>query len=56
MKNIWILFILTAAVLIAAPFCSGNDNPKILIKTELGDITVEIFAEKAPITALNFLN
>ena len=30
-------------------------NPKVLMKTELGDITVEIFADKAPITAANFL-
>jgi peptidyl-prolyl cis-trans isomerase A (cyclophilin A) len=54
MKKIWVLFILSA-VLIAAPFCAGKDNPKVIIKTELGDITVEIFTEKAPITAPNFL-
>jgi peptidyl-prolyl cis-trans isomerase A (cyclophilin A) len=31
------------------------ENPRVLIKTELGDITVEIFEPKAPITATNFL-
>jgi len=30
-------------------------NPKVLIKTEMGDITVEIYADKAPGTAANFL-
>lgn len=30
-------------------------NPEVLIKTELGDITVEIFEKKAPVTASNFL-
>jgi peptidyl-prolyl cis-trans isomerase A (cyclophilin A) len=36
--------------------CGGETkNPRILIKTDLGDITVEIFEQKAPITASNFL-
>ena len=30
-------------------------NPKILIKTDLGDIKVEIYEKQAPITAANFL-
>jgi peptidyl-prolyl cis-trans isomerase A (cyclophilin A) len=33
----------------------ATQNPKVLMKTELGDITIEIFADKAPITAANFL-
>ncbi len=33
----------------------GSNHPQILISTELGDITVEIFLEKAPVTAANFL-
>ena len=31
-------------------------NPIVLMKTELGDIKVEIFEDKAPITAANFLS
>jgi len=31
------------------------DNPQVIIRTEMGDITVEIFEQKAPITAANFL-
>ena len=33
----------------------GMQNPQILIQTELGDITIEIFAKDAPVTAGNFL-
>lgn len=31
------------------------NNPIVLIKTELGDIKVEVYEDKAPITATNFL-
>ena len=34
---------------------SLNSNPKVLIKTTDGDITVELFADKSPITVENFL-
>jgi len=34
---------------------TGDENPVVLIKTDLGDIKVEIFAGKAPVTAANFL-
>jgi peptidyl-prolyl cis-trans isomerase A (cyclophilin A) len=33
----------------------AEENPKVLIKTELGNITVEIYEKDAPITAANFL-
>lgn len=33
----------------------GAQNPHVLIKTELGDITVEIYEKEAPLTAANFL-
>jgi len=34
---------------------SGAENPHVLIKTELGDITVEIYEKEAPLTCSNFL-
>lgn len=37
------------------PAMSGAQNPKVLIKTEFGDIAVEIYQDKAPVTAANFL-
>lgn len=52
MKRIFLILTLT---LLAIPMANTAQNPKVLIKTELGDIAVEIFADKAPITAANFL-
>jgi peptidyl-prolyl cis-trans isomerase A (cyclophilin A) len=34
---------------------AGDENPVVLIKTDLGDIKVEVFAGNAPLTAANFL-
>jgi peptidyl-prolyl cis-trans isomerase A (cyclophilin A) len=38
-----------------APTPAASTNPKVVISTPQGDITVELFVEKAPITAKNFL-
>ncbi|PHI35710.1 peptidylprolyl isomerase [Pseudoalteromonas sp. GCY] len=32
-----------------------SDNPNVLIKTQFGNITVSLFADKAPVTVSNFL-
>jgi peptidyl-prolyl cis-trans isomerase A (cyclophilin A) len=37
------------------PGGSAKKNPVILIKTEYGDITAELYADKAPLTVANFL-
>jgi len=34
----------------------NHKNPIIVIRTELGEITVELFADKAPVTVSNFLH
>jgi peptidyl-prolyl cis-trans isomerase A (cyclophilin A) len=34
---------------------AGSANPTVLIRTDLGDIVVEVYADRAPITAKNFL-
>lgn len=54
MRILWRLFVLLflGSTLI---FSGSIENPQINIKTELGDITVEIYQEAAPITASNFL-
>ncbi len=49
------IFPLLALMLLAIPMANAAQNPKVLIKTVQGDITVEIFADTAPITAANFL-
>ena len=38
-----------------APTPPVSTNPKVVISTPQGDITVELFVDKAPITAKNFL-
>ena len=38
-----------------APSPPVSTNPKVVISTPQGDITVELFVDKAPITAKNFL-
>ena len=32
-----------------------STNPRVLIKTELGDIEMEVFMDRAPVTAANFM-
>jgi peptidyl-prolyl cis-trans isomerase A (cyclophilin A) len=54
MKIFWILFGLLA-VSCALIWAGGEENPYIMIKTELGDITLEIYEKDAPTTAANFL-
>ncbi|MDH5705058.1 MAG: peptidylprolyl isomerase [Candidatus Aminicenantes bacterium] len=53
MKKLWQSFTL-ALVLSVLIFGGGSENPHIVIKTELGDITVEIYEKAAPITASIF--
>ena len=42
-------------ILLTAVFAAAAGLPKVVVKTELGDITVEIDTAKAPATAANFL-
>lgn len=44
-----------AAIFSMVFFGFANETPRVLIKTELGDITVDIYEKDAPITAANFL-
>jgi peptidyl-prolyl cis-trans isomerase A (cyclophilin A) len=50
-KWLWPLIPLFLTTVIALP----AQNPKVLIKTEAGDITVEVCLDQAPQTAANFL-
>ncbi len=47
------LLILAFAILLAS--CTLNRNPRVVITTELGNIEAEIYLDKAPVTATNFL-
>ncbi len=44
-----------AALSLAVPSPAGSSNPLVLIRTEKGDILVEVDIARAPITAANFL-
>jgi peptidyl-prolyl cis-trans isomerase A (cyclophilin A) len=48
-------FLFSAMIALIPIFLPGVQNPKVLIKTELGGIAVEIYQDKAPATAANFL-
>jgi len=54
MKTIWKICVLTALCGMVGWGFSA-ENPKVLIQTELGDITVEIYLKEAPITTANFM-
>jgi peptidyl-prolyl cis-trans isomerase A (cyclophilin A) len=56
MKKIFIFIFLFISILGSLGFSSeADENPVVLIKTDVGNIKVEIFAGQAPITATNFL-
>ncbi len=48
-----VLLLVFLGLLVSSIFPASN--PHILMKTELGDITVEVFVDKAIVTAANFL-
>lgn len=47
---------LLALTLTAATLAAASDNPRVVIKTSEGDITLRLFADKAPVTVENFLD
>jgi cyclophilin family peptidyl-prolyl cis-trans isomerase len=50
--------LITAAVFLAGAALAQTaaDNPKVLLKTSKGDITLELYPDKAPITVKNILD
>lgn len=53
----FVLFALCLVVALVGPgaFAVEGDNPVVVIETTLGDITVQLFPEKAPKSVENFL-
>lgn len=49
----FILFLGAAAF---GPTAEGGDRPVVIFSTTMGDITIELMSEEAPITAKNFLD
>lgn len=54
MKNLLLLSLLFSSLAFAAKD-KKSVNPKVLMKTSAGDITIELFQDKAPKTVANFL-
>ncbi len=52
MKN-FILYIITCGLLLMG--CQRSDDNTYRIETELGDIIIEVYPDKAPITVANFV-
>jgi cyclophilin family peptidyl-prolyl cis-trans isomerase len=50
------LFVLSVAVMAADGFAAGKGNPVVVLSTSLGDIKIEVFADKAPVSAQNFVD
>ena len=48
--------ILAAAVLLGVFSMAQAADPQVVMKTNKGDITIELYADKAPITVKNFLS
>ena len=42
-------------LLLLAPLTALAANPQVIIRTSVGDITVELYEEKSPVTVANFL-
>jgi peptidyl-prolyl cis-trans isomerase A (cyclophilin A) len=50
------IFSIIVALMLISGYAAGKaKNPVIIIKTELGDIYVELYQSKAPLTTANFL-
>src|SRR5207244_13137981 len=49
------LFAVLFALLTGSPAAAGDKNPVVLMETSMGDIKIELFEKKAPITVKNFL-
>ena len=49
-------FLLCVALLVSSPtWADSANNPQVVIRTSEGDITLQLFADKAPATVENFL-
>ena len=53
MRFFWIT---CSCVFLLAVAGLAQTNPAVVIQTELGDITLELYPEQAPVTVSNFLN
>jgi cyclophilin family peptidyl-prolyl cis-trans isomerase len=57
MSRALIIILFASSILaIIGPGDAAGANPKVLLKTSKGDITLELYQDKAPVTVKNFLD
>ena len=56
LKCIVAAFVLFLGATAFGPTAEGGDRPVVIFSTSMGDITIELMSEEAPITAKNFLD
>lgn len=56
MTNRLLLVLVVGAFMVFAGGNAEAANPKVLLKTSRGDITIELYPDKAPVTVKNFLS
>jgi cyclophilin family peptidyl-prolyl cis-trans isomerase len=55
-RMLFILFLAGLFLALAGPVAASAANPKVLMKTSKGDITIELYQDKAPVSVRNFLS
>lgn len=55
MKRLFLFASAFSALLMAPAFAQDNKNPRVVMETNAGKITIELYAEKAPLSVKNFL-
>jgi peptidyl-prolyl cis-trans isomerase B (cyclophilin B) len=56
-KSLFIVIFATGMIfLLGSVSNAAQDNPKVLMKTTKGDITIELYPDKAPLSVANFLS
>src|ERR1019366_4972758 len=55
MKRLLAIAVILGLAMFTPVFAQDSKNPRVIIDTSLGKITVELNAEKAPISVKNFL-
>jgi cyclophilin family peptidyl-prolyl cis-trans isomerase len=56
MKRLLIAAFLLGAMMLTPVFAQDGKNPRVVMETNYGKITVELYADKAPISVKNFLH
>ncbi len=55
-KLFLIISIMVVLMAFATAIQADKTNPKVIMKTSMGDITIELYPDKAPITVKNFFS